>query len=342
MPDDLQIPPSAGGYGYRASYRAQSAGMDGMTRKLLIAAVGLGGVLLAGMGGWALLGGRSGPVPVIEADTRPLRVKPDNAGGMQVAGADEQVMGEQSRSAQAMAPRAEAPAPQALRAQQQLPPLPEVPTAPAPVASAPAPSPAAVPPGVSPLPDTPRPAARTAAPAARPAAPAAPASASPSATGATLVQLAAVDTEHGAQAEWQRLAKRMPDALGDRRLVLQRAERDGKAVVAGPHRRVLRRGRRDGVLLAAARQGRVVHHRRILTCRQGALVSLSLRERAGVRGSRLRSGARPMPLDQGRSRPKAALSRPLTPALSRGSGSSGGPPRMTGPAACARDGHASF
>ena len=46
----------------------------------------------------------------------------------------------------------------------------------------------------------------------------------------TLVQLAAVDTEQGAQAEWQRLAKRMPDALGDRRLVLQRAERDGKAV----------------------------------------------------------------------------------------------------------------
>ena len=237
MPDDLHIPPSAGGYGYRASYRAQSAGMDGMTRKLLIAAVGLGGVLLAGMGGWALLGRHSGPVPVVEADTRPLRVKPENAGGMQVAGADEQVMGEQSRSAHAMAPRAEAPAPQALRAQQQLPPLPDAPAAPAPAASAPgtsaaAPTPAAVPPGVSPLPDTPRPAARTAAPAVRPAAPAASASgaAPPATTGATLVQLAAVDTEQAAHAEWQRLAKRMPDALGDRRLVLQRVERDGRAV----------------------------------------------------------------------------------------------------------------
>lgn len=234
MPDDLHIPPSAGGYGYRASYRAQPGGTDGMTRKLLIAAVGLGGVLLAGMGGWALLGRHSGPVPVVEADTRPLRVKPENAGGMQVAGADEQVMGEQSRGAQAMAPRAEAPAPQALRAQQQLPPVADEPAAataaPAPVASAPAPSPAAVPPGTSPLPDTPRPAARTAAPAARSAAPAAPASAAPPATGVTLVQLAALDTEQAAQAEWQRLAKRMPDALGDRRLVLQRAERDGKAV----------------------------------------------------------------------------------------------------------------
>jgi SPOR domain len=227
VPDDLQIPPSAGGYGYRASYRAQSGGMDGMTRKLLIAAVGLGGVLLAGMGGWALLGHGSGPVPVIEADMRPLRVKPDNAGGMQVAGADEPAMGEQSRGAQGMAPRAEAPAPQALRAQQQLPPSPDVPAA---AVSVPGPAvppgPAIVAnPGVSPLPDTPRPPARAGAAAAKPGAPAA----APGA-GVTLVQLAAVDTEQGAQAEWQRLAKRMPDALGDRRLVLQRAERDGKAV----------------------------------------------------------------------------------------------------------------
>jgi len=232
VPDDLQIPPSAGGYGYRASYRAQSGGMDGMTRKLLIAAVGLGGVLLAGMGGWALLGHHSGPVPVIEADTRPLRVKPDNAGGMQVAGADEQVMGEQSRSVQGMAPRAEAPAPQALRAQQQLPPLPDAPAAAIPVPGpAATPSPSAVASsGVSPLPDTPRSPARAGAAAAKPAVPAAAPAAAPPAAGVTLVQLAAVDTEQGAQAEWQRLAKRMPDALGDRRLVLQRAERDGKAV----------------------------------------------------------------------------------------------------------------
>ena len=232
MPNDLQIPPSAGGYGYRASYRAQSGGMDGMTRKLLIAAVGLGGVLLAGMGGWALLGHGSGPVPVIEADMRPLRVKPDNAGGMQVAGADEQVMGEQSRSTQGMAPRAEAPAAQALRAQQQLPPLPDTPAAAVPVPGpAAAPGPAAVAnSGVSPLPDTPRPPARGGAAAAKPALPAAAPAVAPPGAGATLVQLAAVDTEQGAQAEWQRLAKRMPDALGDRRLVLQRAERDGKAV----------------------------------------------------------------------------------------------------------------
>ncbi len=220
MPDDLHIPPAAGGHAYRTSYRAQTGGADGMTRKLLVAAVVLGGALLAGMGGWALLGHRTAVVPVIEADGRPLRVKPANAGGMQVAGADEQVMGDQAGRPQAMAPRTEAPAPQALRAQLQPPAV----AGPDAVQAAPAgPSPAASSSGASPLPDTPRP-AHTAGPAARPASPAG------AAAGVTLVQLAAVDTEQGAQAEWQRLARRMPDALGDRRLVLQRAERDGKAV----------------------------------------------------------------------------------------------------------------
>lgn len=249
VPDDLHIPPTAGGQTYRASYRAQPEGNDGLTRKLLLAAVGLGGILLTGMGGWALLGHRSAPVPVIEADGRPLRVKPDNAGGMQVAGADEQVMGGQSGGVQMMAPRAEAPAPQALRAQMQAPgsPSPAVATAPAlaapapvapvlvapalpaPVQAAPAapmPAPAAsaaAQPGVSPLPDTAA-AARNAAPAASAGHPAAPA------TGITQVQLAAVDSENAAHAEWQRLAKRMPDVLTGRRPVLQRVERDGKAV----------------------------------------------------------------------------------------------------------------
>ena len=219
--DDLHIPTSAGGHAYRASYRAQPQGSDGLTRKLLIAAGVLGGVMLAGMGGWALLGHRAGPVPVIEADTRPIRVKPENAGGMQVAGADEQVMGGQGGGVQGMAPPAEAPAPQALRAQMQGPAAAGAAQA---TAAPAAPTPAAPMVGASPLPDTARTPARAAAPGRPPVAAAGPAA------GATLVQLAAVDTEQAAQAEWQRLAKRMPDALGDRRLVLQRADRDGKPV----------------------------------------------------------------------------------------------------------------
>ena len=45
-----------------------------------------------------------------------------------------------------------------------------------------------------------------------------------------LVQLAAVGSEQVAQSEWQRLAKRMPDLLNDRRPLVQRAEHDGHVV----------------------------------------------------------------------------------------------------------------
>lgn len=168
------------------------------------------------MVGWALTGGHGTAVPVIEADTRPIRVKPDNPGGLQVTGADEQVMGGQGSEVQGMAPAAEVPAPQALRAQMppQQPSQARAPAVPPPgdaqpAAAAPSPPPAGAP--------------RPAAPvqAARPAAVPAP---------GTVVQLAAVDSEQVAQSEWQRLAKRMPDLLGDRRPILQRVEHDGRAV----------------------------------------------------------------------------------------------------------------
>lgn len=195
--------------------------MDRGTRYLLLTAAGLGGLLLAGMAGWALVGGRHGPVPVIEADGRPLRVKPDHAGGVQVVGAEDQVRGGQGAATQGMAPAAEAPAPQALRAQMQ-------PAAPAPAVVPNQSGPGPAPPGsAAPVEAAPPSASATAAPQrsavplARPAAPPA---------GGTLVQLAAVDTEQAAQTEWQRLAKRMPELLGDRRPVMQRVDREGRTV----------------------------------------------------------------------------------------------------------------
>ena len=119
---------------YATSYdtRPARAGLDRGTKRLVVAACGLGAVLAAVVGGWALRGGDR-PVPVFEADGRPLRVKPENPGGMQVAGLDEL-----EGKAAGMAPKPEAPSPQALRAQ-----LPSTPNRPAPGAD-PAPSPPAL------------------------------------------------------------------------------------------------------------------------------------------------------------------------------------------------------
>ena len=188
--------------------------MDQGTKYLLCAAAGLGGLLLAGMASWALIGGHSSAIPVIEADSRPIRVKPENAGGLQVAGAEDQVMGGHGARTQSMAPAAEVPAPQALRAQN--PPPARAPAAPA-------------------TPSVQAEAAPPSPPAAAPPRPAAPASVQAVRAGTIsaagpVVQLAAVDSEQVAQSEWQRLAKRMPDLLNDRRPLLQRAEHDGHVV----------------------------------------------------------------------------------------------------------------
>jgi len=241
VPDDLQIPvpgPTQHSSAVSARYRPRRVG-DDSTRWMTLAAVGLGGLMLLGMGGWALMGRKASEVPVIEADTRPLRVKPENPGGMQFDGADEAVMGGHVTGGNGMAPLAEVPAPQALRAQMQpAPATPDAGAGPSTAAPSAVPAPAAVPgtpaapsgapasatSGASPLPDTPvRPQAlaKTAAAPAKPAA---------SGTSGTLVQLAALETEAAAQAEWSKLSKRMPDLLGARQLALQRAERDGKTI----------------------------------------------------------------------------------------------------------------
>ena len=174
------------------------------TKILLSAAAGLGGLLLTGLGGWALSGRHAAVVPVIEADSRPVRVRPENAGGLQVAGATGQAAGVPGSRVQSLAPPAEVPAAQALRAQMPPPAVPQ---------------PALAPPAVV-LP-------MAAAPSVA-AAPVAPTRQAP--VTATLVQLAAVNSEEAAQSEWQRLARRMPDLLGDHRPVVQRADRDGRAV----------------------------------------------------------------------------------------------------------------
>lgn len=208
------------------SYRARRTGMDVTTKRLFLAAGALGFVLVAGMGAWSLTSHRAAGIPVIEADIRPLRVKPDNPGGMTAIGANEQIMyGSNARDVGDMAPAAEKPDPQALLAQKQA-----ATPAPAPAEPAPLPVTPVAAPGsnVAPAPDAQAPAARV-TPAVGAPAPAHPAAPAREASG-TMVQIGSVDSERGATAEWQRLAKKMPDLLGDRRPVVQRTELAGKAV----------------------------------------------------------------------------------------------------------------
>lgn len=222
MSDDISIPRVSmqGGamhaQSFTHSYRTRrSRRGGGGTQLLLLVAVGLGVLLLGGMMIWSMMGHRSTVIPVVEADPRPIRVKPTDPGGMQVVGANVEMGGASASGDGTMAPAPEAPAPQALRAQMQLPagppptPVQAALTIPAP--AAPAPAPAAAAPVV-------------AAPAVTaPSAPARPA-------GGMFVQLAALGSEQAAQTAWQGLAKRMPDLFQARQAVVQRAEKDGRPI----------------------------------------------------------------------------------------------------------------
>jgi hypothetical protein len=62
---------------------------------------------------------RSHAIPVIEADSRPLRVKPDNPGGMQFAGSGESILSGTGATPESLAPPPETPDPTGLRQQEQ-------------------------------------------------------------------------------------------------------------------------------------------------------------------------------------------------------------------------------
>ncbi len=194
--------------------------LDGGTGRLVLIAAGLGGTLLVVLG-LSLVGGHHrGAIPVIEAEAGPVRVKPDNPGGMSIAGSEDEVLS--SDDSGKLAPAAEAPALQALREQEQAETTHAAvasPTVPAPVVAAPAP--VAAPAAATPVAAPPVPAAHPAVLAAAHPAEVRPAH-------GTDVQLGAVDSEAAAQQEWARLSRKAPELLGSRRPAFSPAERGGQ------------------------------------------------------------------------------------------------------------------
>ena len=233
--DINQNRPAAGG-GYRVARGRSSIGSAVSPRVLGLVAAGIGGGLFVLAAGWSLMGHRTASsVPIVEADSRPLRVKPEHAGGMQVDGADESILSGAQEGAAKLAPGAEAPAPDALKAQGKIPP------AAAETASVPAPTQAQA--NAAKLPAAPSPAAPpaqkatltvpvpmvAATQAAKPANPA-PSLIRPVTTGGQLVQLGTLPSEAAAQEEWKRLLLRQPDLLSGHVPVVIKAEKDGKTV----------------------------------------------------------------------------------------------------------------
>ena len=229
MRDTLDIPMPAEGPSYRVS-RPRS-GMEPNTKRLALIAGGIGGALILLVGAYGI-GGHRRPagIPVVEADSRPLRVKPTNPGGLEFAGADDSILSGAAIGAEAMAPPPEKPAPQVLKAEeaknaaQRL-----AASQPPPAIAEPVPTLVAQP--VTSAPSAPAPTAPIAtatAPAVKPVPIARTPTAPAPASGGAQVQLAAVASEEAALAEWQRLARKMPDLLGSRRPAVTRTERDGK------------------------------------------------------------------------------------------------------------------
>jgi SPOR domain len=220
--DDLSIP---SGPTYRIQRRG---GMDPATKRLALIAGGLAGALVVLVGVWSAMGHRHTAVPVIQADSRPMRVKPDNPGGMQLSGGDDVLGSTTEQQTGKLAPAPETPDPQGLKAQLQANAAPPPAATPAPVVTPAAPPPMAA---SKPIASKPMTAPTTSAPTVaaddKHAAPVAtPGHSTPSGKNFA-VQLAAVSSEAAAQTEWQRLTHRMPDLMDGRHLVVTKLERDG-------------------------------------------------------------------------------------------------------------------
>ena len=203
---------------------------------LLVMALFAGGLWFAYLEGGRHAGGtrESGDIPLIRADTRPIKVKPDEPGGMHIPDRDMLIYGQNRPAVEHLLPPPEQPMP--------LPAAP-APRSPAPAASPvrPAPQQAAAPTVASASPE-----ASAGSPPANPnpvppktaEAKTAEARPQPSKAGGLRLQLGSVRSEGVAREEWDRIKRTNQDLLGHLTAVAVRAELGDKGtyyrIQAGP------------------------------------------------------------------------------------------------------------
>ncbi len=208
MSDVPQITQNFGRPSYRPA--APVGGLDPDMRRMAIVAAGFGGVLALVIGAFSMSHHTHHGVPVILAQTGPVRIKPLDPGGMKVAGAEEAAGG-----AERLAPEPEKPALHALRAKVHVAPKPVEQAAAAPVAAAP---PVAVAPPVV-----------AAAPPVQHASAAAVLPAADLPVG-TAVQLAAFESQHAAEQDWDKLSEKSPGLFDGHKPEVERATVAGRVV----------------------------------------------------------------------------------------------------------------
>ncbi|MHB0679111.1 hypothetical protein ACX4MV_11040, partial [Roseomonas mucosa] len=104
------------------SYRVQRQSSGGLPWRMLAMAGGLTAVLGVGAAAvWGVSRAVSNGVPVIEADSRPLRIRPDDPGGLRVANQGERIFETQNQPQRARSAQPGVPA------QAQVAPAPEQP-----------------------------------------------------------------------------------------------------------------------------------------------------------------------------------------------------------------------
>lgn len=217
---DLDIPAYA-------SQHLRSRRVDPATRRIALFAAGLAALVIVVALVWSGVHTGLGPPPVIKPPPGPMRTVPENPGGLQVPGANEQIMsGATATGAPTLAPSAQPP--DLGRLQQDM----ERDQA----ARAPAHPPASATPPASrgnaspALPAPPRMPAVAAATAPKPnpaPAPPAPAPAFASAHGPE-VQLAALNSAKAANQAWETLNARMPNLLSGHTPIIRTATVRGR------------------------------------------------------------------------------------------------------------------